>query len=324
MPDDGSGEGGIEFQSTMGDGGAGEPGGGGDAGQQAAAQRAEWLLDGYNDAESQAKAFHGQYGWAREFEQRYHSDPAFRQWYDGYGQQQQQAQAQQPQQQAQAQQQQENQQLAFLKHAEDPATIAAYQVALQNNGQLPANYPNREAMMQKLAQHTGFWDNMYFNPAKGFESLLDHPAIQQKIAQLAGRQVQPIQQQFQQQQHQQLIEAYGPKIAAMNPQVQQMFSEGVFGGGKEGAEKALRVDALLKAGQPQAAAAAAQGGQGKPQGQPKTPNTNGQNGQGQNGKPKGNSEGQAGKNMREIQAANSKAAAKEFAKAKIAKMNGAN
>lgn len=209
-------------------------------GTQAAPQRADYLLDGYNDAEAQARAFKDNYAWALEVEQRYQNDPQFREWYDR---------GHQPQQQQQQQQQaQPNDAFAFLEAAKDPAVAAAYQMALANGGQLPENYPNSQAMMQKFQGHQAFWDKMYLSPDQGFGQLLDHPAIQQKILQISGQAVQPIQQQFQQQQHQQLVQNYGPKLSQMHPTIQQQFKQGRFGTGEEAAKAALEIDALIKAG----------------------------------------------------------------------------
>lgn len=227
-----------------------EPGGGGGAGSTStnglqssgspAAARPDYLLEGYNSAEEQARAFHQQHGSIQEMQQ-------LQEWYNqNYDDLQQWYQSRQQQQQQQ-QQPQLPKNLGFLQHASDPNYLGAYQLTLANNGQLPENYQNREQMMQRLGEAQQFWDQMYINPKQGMLDLFQLPEIQQAIQQMVGPAVQPIQQQVHQQHVNNLLQTYGPQLKAMHPMAQKLFNSGRFGGGEQAARDALEFNKELMA-----------------------------------------------------------------------------
>lgn len=282
-----------------------EPGGAGGAPTGAAPSRPDFLLEGYNSAEEQARAlhqFHQQHGSLQEMQQ-------LREWYaqnyDDLSQWYQQR--QQPQQQPQPQLPKS---LAWLEQSKDPQFLAAFQMAQMNGGQLPDGYQNRDQVMQQLATVQQFWDNAYANPEQMILDLFQLPSVQQAIQQMSGKAIQPIQQQVHHQHVSNLVQTYGPQLQKMHPLAQELFNAAHFGTGEEAAKKALAYNQKLMA--------ALNNGQQ----QPKPPaKEEAKNDSPTNGKPAGN----ATSGVKDRRAANDAAIkehAKEAARARIALMNG--
>lgn len=204
-----------------------------------AADRPDFLLEGYNSAEEQARAYHQQHSSIKEMQQ-------IADWYQqNYDDLQKWHQSrQQPQ---QPQQPQMPKSLGWLEQSKDPQFMAAFQVAQMHGGQLPEGYQNREQVMQQMAQVQQFWDNAYANPEQMMLDLFQLPQIQQAIQQMAGKTVQPIQQQVQEQHVNNLLQTYGPHLQKMHPMAQELFNEGRWGGGEAAAKAALAYNQKLVA-----------------------------------------------------------------------------
>jgi hypothetical protein len=288
--------------------GVSEPAGGGaahgsPAGGQPPATRPDYLLEGYNSAEDQARAFHQQHGSIQEMQQ-------LAQWYqENYNDLQQWHQSRQ---QGQQQQPQGPKSLGWLEQSKDPQFLAAFQMAQMNGGQLPENYQNREQAMQQLSQVQQFWDNAYTNPEQMMLDLLQLPGVQQVIQQMSGQVVQPVQQQVHQQHVQTLLQTYGPQLQKMDPMVQELFNAGRFGTGEQAAKDALAYNQKLmgrltpqQPAQPQ-------------QAKPAQPSNAPTNGKPTNGAPQGQ------KDRRAASEAAIKESSRAAAKARIAMMKDGN
>jgi hypothetical protein len=279
-----------------------DPGGGGGAGIQAgapAAARPDYLLEGYNSAEEQARAFHQQHGSIQEMQalsewyQQNYDD--LQQWYQQRGMQQQ-----------QPQQPQLPKNLAWMEHAKNPQIAAAYQAAMASGGQLPENWQGRDEAMQRLQEVQQFWDQAYLNPEQMMLDLFQLPGVKQAIQQMSGQVVQPIQQQVHQQHVNNLLQTYGPQLQKMHPATQEIFMEGGFGTGEAAAKKALAYNAKHFGGQQQ---------QQQPTQTPPTKEPE-KNGAHANGKPAASNGQQRSK--REQTEAESREYARTAAKARIA------
>lgn len=261
--------------------------------------------------------------------QKYNTDPQFRQHLDDtlagkYGPQAQ-AQAQQQVQQGQQQQQQPQQQqgppkgFEFISYADDPMYLAAYQLAVQNGGQLPEDFQNRDQYLKQLQETQKWHDQNFINPVKQFESLLDHPSIQAKLGQIGSKSVQPIQDQLKQQNDAKLVEQYGPHLEKLHPEIKQMFAQGQFGTGEKAAIAAIKMNQLIAGGQPQQPPV-----NGKPQGgKPPVKPTDDDDDDDEPSKPaKGGKPKSEADKIEQRRQANRSSFGRSMAKAKFAELNG--
>lgn len=218
-----------------------------------------YMLNGYADDSAQARGFHemaGKYGgidnlnkileWYGNFSGQYHSDQELQKYInaglDG-SYKQQRAQQQQPQQ-PQQQQPQVNEKLKWLAYGKDPSVLAGYHLSMQNGGRLPDDYQGPD-VAGKLQEIQSFWDNHWIDPEAGTLALLESQKIQDRIAEIAGRVVDPVRQVQKQQSDEALVAKYSPYLDKLDPDIGQMFKERVFGVGERAAQVAIAVSNII-------------------------------------------------------------------------------
>ncbi len=223
--------------------------------------RPDFLIEGFNTPEEQARAYHqmaqryGGHGNVQQYLGSYQQilqkaqhDPSFLQDLQALVERQQQPQGPQT-----------PEEIAFLDYDDD--TLYAFRELFENK--LTREDPRYAQVSPKYDQHGKFMTNFWLQPHEGLAKLFQHPVVQQAMLNIVNpqlqQQVQPIQQTIEQQQRQAFFEKHQADLDNMLPEVAEDLEAGVWGRGPKAILAAIGVSNKIRAkyniggGQPPAA-----------------------------------------------------------------------